>query len=293
MEKNVEKGVKANQTSLDIGWKHGFLPPLGWGKPIEENELLLVVTRDVFTWLPKMFSMTYDPDMDNKRKKMRFSDFIRTDYTARCHPLPQDKKYAKQSHYQVPFCHSFAPNTWVQNLFYSPGKVIAEKASNLVQIRTQKYKQWLSGDPSDDTFEGSREKFLQQRMHISLENLTSHERKDVIGNGLTARCVPVYKDFEDVIERTKWKGYKTKIWAGKKFDSQKEKQKLLGRYSKSDLRYVLSQLDLEFEKQLGYNYDYVYELLERDDIPDITAKKKRPKHSKGQKRTNMKDPRTR
>ena len=36
---------------------------------------------------------------------------------------------------------------------------------------------------------------------------------------------------------------------------------LLRRYSKEDLRYILSQLDMEFEKKLGYNYDYVYDML--------------------------------
>ncbi len=272
MEKNVESSINVNQTSLDIGWKHGFLPPLGWGKPIEENELLIVVTRDVFTWLPKMHRMSYDPEMNEKGSK-RFADFIRTDYTARCHPLPKDTKYRKQSHYQVPFCNAFA-KTWSEKLFYDPNKVIAERALNVIQIRTQKYKQWLSEEPSNEMFQGSRETFLKQRIHLSLENLTSHERKDVVGDELTSHCVPVYKEFQDIIERTKWKGFKGSK-EGRPYDSVKEKHKMLRKYSKTDLRYVLSQLDLEFERKLGYTYDYVYALLKSDEIPEDFRSKHR------------------
>lgn len=39
---------------------------------------------------------------------------------------------------------------------------------------------------------------------------------------------------------------------------------LLEKYSKEDLRFVLSQLDLEFEKRIGYDYSYVYEMLNED-----------------------------
>ncbi len=48
---------------------------------------------------------------------------------------------------------------------------------------------------------------------------------------------------------------------GTKFDAARERMLLLRRYSKEDLRYILSQLDMEFEKKLGYNYDYVYDML--------------------------------
>ena len=58
------------------GWKHGFLPPMGCCEPLSENEILVIVTRDVFTWLPKMMEETYDPIMNGKRGK-GFSSFIR------------------------------------------------------------------------------------------------------------------------------------------------------------------------------------------------------------------------
>jgi hypothetical protein len=53
--------VKVFKDSPKFGWKHGFLPPLGWGFPISESEVLLVITRDVFTWLPKMYEIVSRP----------------------------------------------------------------------------------------------------------------------------------------------------------------------------------------------------------------------------------------
>ncbi len=49
-----------------------------------------------------------------------------------------------------------------------------------------------------------------------------------------------------------------------KINANQKKKKMLEMYSKEDLRFVLSQLDLEFEKQLGYDYSYVYEILNGD-----------------------------
>jgi len=44
-------------------------------------------------------------------------------------------------------------------------------------------------------------------------------------------------------------------------DPEEEKKELLKKYTKDDLQFVLSQLDLEFEKEIGYNYDYVYDII--------------------------------
>lgn len=69
--------VKIYRDSPNFGWKHGFLPPIGWGKPLGETELMIVVTRDVFTWLAKMYKVTYDEFMQEKSKELTFSEFIR------------------------------------------------------------------------------------------------------------------------------------------------------------------------------------------------------------------------
>ena len=108
MEQNVQNTIQVDQSSLDIGWKHGFLPPLGWGRPLQQTDLLVVVTRDVFTWLPKMYHETYDPEMSvYQQDNMAFHKFIMRPYAARCQPLSNQKKNG-QSQYQKVFCKSLA-----------------------------------------------------------------------------------------------------------------------------------------------------------------------------------------
>lgn len=85
-EQNGKSIMEFDQSSLDIGWKHGFLPPQGWGRPLEQIDLLVIVTRDVFTWLPKMYHEPYDPEI-NEHRKEKFYKFIMRSYVARCLPL--------------------------------------------------------------------------------------------------------------------------------------------------------------------------------------------------------------
>lgn len=49
--------VRVVRDSPFFGWKHGFMPPLGWGQKLSDAEVLIVITRDIFTWLPKMFDI--------------------------------------------------------------------------------------------------------------------------------------------------------------------------------------------------------------------------------------------
>lgn len=49
--------VRVMRDSPFFGWKHGFMPPKGWGQKLSDAEVLIVITRDVFTWLPKMFDI--------------------------------------------------------------------------------------------------------------------------------------------------------------------------------------------------------------------------------------------
>ena len=147
-----------------------------------------------------------------------------------------------------------------------------EKADNLVQIRTQKYKQWLSDDPANATYSGSKDSFLKNRIHLRLESLTTDQRIDdnngthvkelqhrLIGDPLWDRCVLMADSFREVTSHTTWNGNQKKDKS--KIDPLQEKKKMLEMYSKEDLRFVLSQLDLAFEKRLGYDYSYVYEML--------------------------------
>ena len=256
-----ENSMKIEMDSEAFGWKHGKLYPDGWGKPLSQNEVLVVVTRDVFTWLPKMFEQAYDPIMNRKRGD-GFSSYIRAPYGGICQPRKAKAcKEINKSGSQY------------------------ETAENLIQARTQKYKQWLSNAPNNSTYSSSEEIFLQNRIHVRLESLTAYQdgendendvtakelQRTIIGDPLSKLCVPMNDNFNEVTTHTNQ-------WAAEqggnvidqkkrrnKVDVKQETMKLLSIYSKEDLGFVLSQLDLKFEKKLGYDYSYVFDMLNEDE----------------------------
>ena len=242
---------------------------------MEHNDLLMVVTRDVFTWLPKIYLETYDNTFSAKMFHARFNEFIRMPYTAACQPTQIRSKY------QQAFCNELAGNPFFAR---DPHNIIAEHAKNVVQIRTEKYKQWLSNEPGEEAYRGSKHDYLLKRVHVRLEDLSDEKygktararQEHLIADPLWKRCVPINGDFQETIERTKW-GEVRERYKGRSYDANKEKKVLLKRYSKEELRFVLSQLDMEFEKKIGYNYDYVYRLLDSPDVPETRRGRKRVK----------------
>ena len=233
------------------------------------------VTRDVFTWLPKMKMDVYDPHFDWARHA-NFSSFIRSNYTAICQPIthPECRKInGRKKHTR----HESKNETTGELLVsYEPSEIQGVKpfevAENVIQIRTMKYKQWLNADGANKaTYQGREDIFLRNTLQVRLESLvqgngplngdcTSKELHwKFVGSLLQDRCVNVAneKEFVPKVEYTKWK---VKGGAKKKFDSKKERE-MLDVYSKEDLRFVLSQLDLEFEKSIGYDYKYVDDYL--------------------------------
>lgn len=234
---NMYQGYAEDAT---YGWKHGFLPPLGGRVPFNgTKDTLVVITRDVFMWLSKMMEEAYDPILNAKRKD-GFSSFIRDTYSNSCHDDSNGKG----------------------------GNGICESAPNLVQIRTQKYKQWLSNNPHNSTYVGTKESFLQSRIHVRLEDVASSPSNDSdtkkrqikhIRDPLRQLCIKSPDRLRPVTTHTtlNMRYNKKKI----KIDPEEEKMRMLKKYSKDDLRFVLSQLDLEFEKKIGYDYGYIYDIL--------------------------------
>jgi len=273
LAQNLQKNIRIPQDSTEFGWKHGFLPPLGWGRPLDDPQMVVVVTRDVFTWLQKMKRNTYDPYMEPfTKRRISMARFLRAGYGAFCQPTPK----RTENPIQLEFCNKFVKKLWfgMQTKY-----LLSETAENVIQIRTQKYKQWLSDDFSDETVRGSKEDFRKNRLHVRLESLTFSDEGgegnsivnveddetnqwEVVGKPLLDRCIPVAEYFKAVTTHTKFDNKRTKGQrTGQKFDAARERNLLLRRYSKDDLRYIMSQLDMEFEKKMGYNYDYVYEML--------------------------------
>ena len=114
---------------------------------------------------------------------------------------------------------------------------------------------------------------MKNRIHIRMEDLTDESYSEIakvrqrhaLIEPLENHCVTVKNSFEPIVAKTKWNHLEHKK-SKEVYNVEKERQMLLKKYSKKTLRFVLSQLDMEFEKKLGYNYDYVYEMLESDDV---------------------------
>ena len=105
------------------------------------------------------------------------------------------------------------------------------------------------------------------RADISVDGAYNADAKELqsrlIGEHFLDHCVPVAETFKEMKTHTKWNGYNSqKHLKQKEFNANREKMYMLSKYSKRDLLFVLSQLDMEFEKQLGYDYSYIYEMLE-------------------------------
>jgi len=205
------------------GWKHGpLVPPRA---NLKKNELLLVITRDIFSWLPKMHTESY---CYNEAKVLSFSDFIRSSYT--CQPNVKDKSEI-------------------------------ETATNIVQMRTRKYKNWLTRHPDYFNFNAKR-KFCT-RVHLRYESIIQDGQENTIGKILNGYGINKTSDFKPVRKHASSEGAVGKEYD--KADFKREAIEVLGKYSLEDLQFVLENLDLEFETNvLNYNYDYVLEYIDRE-----------------------------
>lgn len=230
--------------------------------------------------------------------------YCRTDYIAQCHPTPpkQLKRIMKarrgnmRSSMRIGNPHGYLhsrrnkkePNhEYCKHLAgdkedFDPWGVIAERAENIVQIRTQKYKQWLSNDPDKGTYSGSKEQFINSRILLKMEALTPDESNDseetrialqqqFVADPIRKHCIEMYDDFVATFSKGKFKATRSHQKKKEKYDTSAETKRLMKMYSKSDILFILSQIDLEFEHQLGYDYDYVNQILNRGVLGDLTA----------------------
>ena len=139
LEQNVKHRKRITiGNDFNDGWKHGFLPPEGWGKPYEPSELLLVVTRDVFTWLPKMFHEGYDSEMERleRNRRVPFHEFLKSPYYAGVHPQHVGKSNKpKISPYQKVFEESEKVKHLTEKVWKSRGHRRSNVVSKLNMIK--------------------------------------------------------------------------------------------------------------------------------------------------------------
>ena len=246
---------------------------------------------------------------------------------------------------QVAFCSKLVVDVDVDKhedktlLLFDINKSNTETADNIIQIRTQKYKQWVSDELDERTYiGGSKEEFIKKRIVIRLESLSmnstddlehehEHEHDDpehdleldlehddpehdlgaekakaekdkavtkfqdeIFGSIMDGSCVKRLEEFEGVVQHIETGGFdrhghympnhrhrhdrdrdrdhdhhlrhhhhedrNDRDHDGSASDKEGAKD-LLEMYTKEDIQFVLSQLDLDLERKLGYDYSHV------------------------------------
>jgi hypothetical protein len=197
-----------------LGWKHGYLDPRK--DIVDENVILAVMVRDVFSWLVSMF---YDPyNMVMLENTDQFGSFLKSSYNAICE---QDIDYIKDS------C-TFP----------------MEEASNLLELRTNKYRNWIDflASPVNET-SGHRWSIIRQEDLVGLKNQERTAR-----TFFDDHCIPSRFKFKVV----------GKFVTNSLQPNNIAQHDILARFTIEELQFVLENIDLEYEKEtLGYDYDYV------------------------------------
>lgn len=279
--------VKILRDPYLTGWKHGFLKPheFGFMTPLKENHLLLVVTRDIFMWLPKFHRTTYcNKAMKGKQgvNSTTFSEFIRNPYQCECQPT------AKQMD---------MPERCLDYMKKCTG--IMESAPNPIQLRTAKYKNWLQDIPigshppffdfgqKSANIGSSEIDYNAYRYHLRYESLledsSSSDNKSnvsrqekVIKEMMSRHCINQKsrrgrnidfseQEFQPILSHISYSAKKNRIEKREatKFSALEEMKEMLKVYTREDIKFVLEQIDSKFEAEvLGYTYDYVKMFLD-------------------------------
>jgi hypothetical protein len=203
-----------------LGWKHGYLDP---AKDImDEDVILAVMVRDVFSWLVSMF---YDPyNMIMLENTDQFGSFLKSSYNATCE---HDIDYIKDS------C-TFP----------------MEQANNLLELRTNKYRNWIDflASPVNET-RSHRWSIIHQEELVGLKN-----QERTTQTFFDDHCIPSRLKFK-VVGKFVTKSLQPNNIA---------QRDILAQFTIGELQFVLDNIDVEYEKQtLGYDYYYVTDHIEQ------------------------------
>lgn len=207
------------------GWKHGFLYP---ADKVRREDVVLVVARDAFAWLPSMYKAPYSRFI----QKMSFSRFLRTPFATEC---------LMEEYYH----------------WYTTCQDHMESTENVVKLRTEKYRNWTKQNSAYFDFNSPTPH--SDRALIRLEDATAHAEKVFRALFVNYNIShDTSTDFEHVHGYVKYHNVASTTYL------PKSRQEYLRQYSLDDLMHVLDSLDMELERKvLGYNYSYVYEYIRK------------------------------
>ncbi|KAL3787802.1 hypothetical protein HJC23_003551 [Cyclotella cryptica] len=202
-----------------LGWKHGFLDPKR--DVMDDDVIMAVMVRDVFSWLVSMFYEPYNMIMNEGTDN--FGTFLRSNYDAICEL-----------------------SGYVANCSFP-----MEQADNLVNLRTKKYRNWI------DFLTPSRNETRKYRWSVI-------RQEDLVG--LLNQKQTSQAFFREHFIRNRSSKFKVigKIVTNSMQSNQVAGVEILRHYTVEELKFVLNNLDLDFEREtLGYDYQYVNDHIDQ------------------------------
>jgi hypothetical protein len=209
---------------------------LGWKhgflRPNDVIDNSMVVAVMVRDAFSWLVSMYYEPyNMILAEGTNEFENILQSTYsTASCEPVGYDKD-----------C-----------------KFPMEEADNLMKLRTKKYRNWIDFlSPSNET-----EIPTHRWSIIRQEDLVGQKRQEeTVSSFFDKHCIESLRStFRSV----------GKIVTNSMQSNQVDQKDILQKFTVNQLQYVLDNLDLDFEKELGYDYSYVNDHIAQRIIGALT-----------------------
>jgi hypothetical protein len=265
---NLEFKLELNQPGMELdsdglyGWKHGTMNPKEWDLLESHPEhIMVVLTKDAFAWIESFFASKEEVYKDNPMPSNNYREKVRkqlNDDNTIVGQADVEQLHKFVSHtYGPPHPSNGKQRTW---LGYYPPTLRPQwdlTAENVVKARNK----WMA-----NVMPGVKK--YKNVHHVRYEDLLADPRGTLaaLSDAAGLHCAFAHdKTKEFLLSKNQVKyghAVKTdKSNINNKFQHAQqtfEQAAYLKAYSKRSIKFVLSQLDLEFEAtELGYSYTKV------------------------------------
>lgn len=216
----LEKNIDNVKVGYKYGWKHGFAKLDNLKNKASEEDLIICIFKDPYSWL---VSMHQKPHHAPQMLPLSFSEFLREEWA--CY---EGDNYDIRNLVTDPILPE-------QEMLFERNPHTLERFNNVVKLRTEKAKHLLQLNNNCPNVLYLKYEDLLNKPRISVCNIAHKFRMKLKG--------PVKVSMG-------YFGKNPKL----KFDrkSYYNEQKYLKHYSKEDLLFVNSELDESIETSLGY-----------------------------------------
>ena len=281
IKSNMIQGPRCCKDTAPLGqWKHGFLD--GYNFRLNITQVLVVLSRDIFMWLPKLYNDSYCQGRSknafqystlDKRLGMgmghlhdrnpRMKHKVRMERSQQ--NLKEGRRMMNSEIMKRHGRHGRHTQATFPKFLRTPyncedaGGFLDHETRNVIALRTSKYKNWMNRE-NPDYF--THNNIGCTTAYLTYESVVKDQAKTV---GEMLKRFDLYNDttdgFVDVKGYVKWKGELDEVYTEESRESTLKKH-----YTVDDIKFILSEIDLDFEVNvLNHNYDYVYDYLKKMD----------------------------